>query len=95
MNPWAAIAGASKWVSCTSATAQEAAKRASVCAACPSRVIVRVRGTNLQAAFCGPPMDPREDTCGCLVQWRSGGLAVWRPAGKTTCEGEGCPAGHW
>lgn len=95
MNAWTAIAGAARWASCSPATAEEAARRASVCGACPSRVIVRVRGTDLQAAFCGPPLEDHGGTCGCLVQWRVGASGAWKPAGKVTCTGEGCPSNHW
>ncbi len=94
MNPWAAIAGAAKWLACARADDATATERARICAGCPSLVRVRINDSGLTAGFCGPPIKPTETTCGCLVLW---GTTV-RPetaAGKCTCDGERCPQGRW
>lgn len=94
MSAWAAIAGAARWLTCSPAEPVEAARRAAKCEACPSRVLVRVRGVGLLAAFCGAPMTETSSTCGCLVQWGRE-LDALEPAGKATCAGEACPQGRW
>ena len=94
MSPWAAITGAAKWIACTPVDGAAATERAAVCVGCPSLVRVRVKGLDLTAGFCGPPLAPTANTCGCLVLWGT----TERPdaaAGKCTCKGEKCPQGRF
>ncbi len=94
MKPWAAITGAARWMTCESVSPEEAARRASICHGCGTRVVMRVRGTPYAAAFCGDPLVPTKVSCGCLVAYGTGATAT-TPAGKVTCRGEQCPQGRW
>lgn len=102
---WMAVEGAQTYRRAVAqglvATADEAHRRAGLCAQCPSHTTAPSSALpSVLKGSCGPFLldrtadpDPAQRTCGCRVTLTVGGLLT--PAGKTVAGNERCPQGRW